>query len=37
MQKAGLKFETEFFWSEDVLPGWTQEERRAVKYGLTKS
>ena len=37
MQKAGLKFETEFFWSEDVLPGWTQEERRAVKYGIAKS
>jgi len=34
MQKAGLKFETEFFWGEQVLPGWTQEERRAVKYGL---
>lgn len=34
MEKAGLKFETEFLWEEDVLPGWTKEERRAVKYSL---
>jgi len=37
MQKAGLKFEAEFFWSERVLPGWAQEERRAVKYGLANA
>ncbi len=32
MEKAGLAFEAEFYYGEDVLPGWTEAERRAVKY-----
>jgi len=32
MEKAGLRFENEFLWGLDVLPGWTDEERRGVKY-----
>jgi RimJ/RimL family protein N-acetyltransferase len=32
MEKAGLVFEAEFYYGEDLLPGWTEEERRAVKY-----
>ena len=32
MEKVGLKFEAEFFYGENVLPGWTETERRAVKY-----
>lgn len=32
MEKAGLTFEAEFYYGEDVLPGWTEAERRAVKY-----
>ncbi|HTQ51774.1 MAG TPA: GNAT family N-acetyltransferase [Candidatus Acidoferrales bacterium] len=32
MEKAGLTFETEFYYGEDLLPGWTEAERRAVKY-----
>ena len=34
MQKSGLVFETEFVYPQDILPGWTVEERRAVKYSL---
>jgi RimJ/RimL family protein N-acetyltransferase len=36
MQKAGLKFEREFHYSLEVIPGWTEEERRAVKYSLRR-
>ena len=32
MEKAGLTFETEFYYGQDVLPGWTEAERHAVKY-----
>jgi RimJ/RimL family protein N-acetyltransferase len=32
MEKAGLVFEAEFYYGEDLLPGWTKAERRAVKY-----
>jgi len=32
MRKAGLEFEKEFVYSEAMIPGWTEEERRAVKY-----
>ena len=35
MQKAGLQFECEFVYSVEMIPGWTEEERRAVKYGLS--
>ena len=34
MEKIGLLLEDEFLWGADVLPGWTEEERRAVKYSL---
>jgi RimJ/RimL family protein N-acetyltransferase len=34
MQKAGLQFEREFHYGTDVLPGWTEEERRSVKYSV---
>jgi len=37
MEKIGLQFEREFFWSADLLPGWSKEERRAVKYGLSRA
>jgi RimJ/RimL family protein N-acetyltransferase len=37
MQKAGLVRQGEFIWSAEVLPGWTEEERRGVKYGLSAS
>jgi RimJ/RimL family protein N-acetyltransferase len=36
MEKAGLEFETEFTWPEEVIPGWTEQERKGVKYGLEK-
>ncbi len=32
MEKAGLVFEAEFYYGEDLLPGWTEAERCAVKY-----
>jgi RimJ/RimL family protein N-acetyltransferase len=32
MEKAGLSFESEFVYGPEVLPGWTNAERRAVKY-----
>ena len=34
MQKAGMKFAHEFVYDEAVMPEWTVEERRAVKYIL---
>jgi len=37
MEKAGLHFECEFIWPESVIPSWTEEERRGVKYTLSKS
>jgi RimJ/RimL family protein N-acetyltransferase len=36
MEKAGLTFESEFIWAQDILPGWTEEERRGVKYGTRR-
>jgi len=35
MEKVGLRFEHEFVWGADVLPGWLEAERRGVKYGLS--
>jgi RimJ/RimL family protein N-acetyltransferase len=32
MEKIGLMFEAEFVYGEELLPGWTEAERRAVKY-----
>lgn len=34
MEKCGLRFEEPFVYPESLLPGWTEQERRAVKYGL---
>ena len=34
MEKAGLIFEYEFLWSKEVLPDWSEEERRGVKYTI---
>lgn len=36
MEKAGLKFECEFLWSTEVMPEWSEAERRGVKYGLSR-
>jgi RimJ/RimL family protein N-acetyltransferase len=35
MEKAGLTLEREFHYALEVLPGWTEAERRAVKYSVT--
>jgi RimJ/RimL family protein N-acetyltransferase len=32
MLKAGLCFEKTFVYGQDIVPGWTEEERRAVKF-----
>jgi len=32
MQKCGLRFEEAFWYPPEMLPDWTEEERRAVKY-----
>jgi RimJ/RimL family protein N-acetyltransferase len=37
MEKAGLRFEREFYWNADELPGWTEPERRGVKYALGRN
>jgi RimJ/RimL family protein N-acetyltransferase len=34
MEKAGLFFECEFTFGPEVLPGWSEAERRAVKYSV---
>jgi len=36
MEKAGLRFEEDFLYEESLLPGWSEEARRAVKYGLRR-
>jgi RimJ/RimL family protein N-acetyltransferase len=36
MEKAGLKFETAFVYGRDMMRGWTEEERKAVKYSLRR-
>ena len=36
MEKASLKFENEFMFTENQLPNLQPFEREAVKYGLTK-
>ena len=36
MQKCGLRFETTFTYPAALLPGWTEDERRAVKYSLRR-
>ena len=34
LEKAGLSFECDFIYGAEVLPGWSAEERRAVKYSV---
>jgi RimJ/RimL family protein N-acetyltransferase len=36
MEKCGLRFEREFVYGAELIPGWTEEERRAVKYSLLR-
>lgn len=36
MEKIGLRFECDFIYGEDILAGWREEERRAVKYALAR-
>jgi RimJ/RimL family protein N-acetyltransferase len=38
MEKAGLRFESDFHYPADMLHGWVeQDERRAVKYSITRA
>lgn len=37
MQKAGLVLESDFVYSAELLPEWTEIERRAVKYSITRA
>jgi RimJ/RimL family protein N-acetyltransferase len=36
MQKCGLALCEEFVYSNEVLPDWTEAERSAVKYGISR-
>jgi RimJ/RimL family protein N-acetyltransferase len=36
MEKCGLKFESHFVFEETLLPGWAEDDRKAVKYGLNR-
>lgn len=36
MEKAGLRFERDFIYGTEILPGWTEQERRAVKYSSVR-
>jgi RimJ/RimL family protein N-acetyltransferase len=36
MMKCGLAFREEFTYSPELLPGWTAEERCAVKFGVSR-
>jgi RimJ/RimL family protein N-acetyltransferase len=37
MQKCGLSFEQHFVYPARMLPTWSEEERRAVKYSVTRA
>lgn len=37
MEKAGLCFECDFHYDADMLHGWVEQERRAVKYSITRA
>jgi RimJ/RimL family protein N-acetyltransferase len=37
MEKSGLHFEREFIWDANIFPGWSEEERRGVKYSLERA
>ena len=36
MEKCGLRYERDFEWPEDVMPGRTSAERAGVKYSLRR-
>lgn len=36
MEKAGLRFEADFVYNLETLPGWSEQERQAVKYSVEK-
>jgi RimJ/RimL family protein N-acetyltransferase len=36
MAKAGLVFECDFLFPVELLPEWTEEERQAAKYSMTR-
>jgi RimJ/RimL family protein N-acetyltransferase len=36
MEKAGLIFEANFVYPPELIPGWPEEKRRAVKYSLLR-
>jgi RimJ/RimL family protein N-acetyltransferase len=36
MEKCGMLFEEAFTYPLDLLPGWSEAERAAVKYGLSR-
>jgi len=36
MENCGLRFEHEFVYPASMLPDWSEEERRAVKFSITR-
>jgi [ribosomal protein S5]-alanine N-acetyltransferase len=36
MQKCGLRFEHDFVYPTSIIPDWSEEDRRAVKYSLRR-
>lgn len=37
MHKCGLRFESNFVYPLEMLPAWSEDERRAVKYSLPRA
>jgi RimJ/RimL family protein N-acetyltransferase len=37
MHKCGLRFEEHFTYPQTMLPTWSEEERRAIKYSITRT
>jgi RimJ/RimL family protein N-acetyltransferase len=37
MHKCGMRFEEHFTYPEEMLPNWSEAERRAVKYSLSRA
>ena len=36
MEKVGLRYEEDFLYPEKYLPGWSEDARRGVKYGVDR-
>ena len=36
MEKCGMRFEKRFYYDESLLPGWSLEEREAVRYTVAR-